>query len=244
MAARASAFDAAGTELWNGTTNILRDAEEHQQDPRLRRDLPSHMTVLLRVFAFHMLDAAYRTSPKREKNTAQRTRSFKLALKSCRMCLEQNELELAIKILERCADHVEAIEGASPLVRLTDASGNDKSQMRMKCLATEFYLLRIMHAWKSERLDLAAHFVKQLNSSNACGSGGLAEKAADLFYEIGNSRLKASDTALAIEWLERALTTLDACDVEQLSDDAADLRLSISAKLGVNYNLHIHESCD
>ena len=231
LAAKASAFDSTGTELWNGTTNILRDTEDPPHEPRLRRDGPNEATVLLRVFAFYLLDVAYRTSPRRTKDVEQRMRNFKVALKTCQSCLSGDELELALKVLEKCSDHVSAVETASPLLRLTNEESDGGAEVRMKPLATEYHLLRIMHSWKSNRLDLAAHFTAKLDFGKV-HSAHLPEKAADLFYEIGKFLLKQSDAKSAGEWLERALRALDACDIEHLSDDAPDLRLSIGAKLG------------
>ena len=231
VAGKASELDAVGTDLWNGTTNLLRDADDNGVDPYVKRDAPTRSNVLLRVFAFQLLDAAYRASSKRAKDAEQRVRNFKLALKACRLCLESDELELAMNVLERCSDHVSAVEDASPLVRLTTDDGDNDRGAKMKLLAAEFYLLRVMHAWKSGRLDVANHFTTKI-SVQAISCTGLPEKAADLFYEVGKSLLKQPDIIAATEWLERASTMLDACEVENLSDDAADLRLSISAKLG------------
>lgn len=231
VASKAAAFDSIGTDLWNGTTNLLRDVEEHQRDPRLRRDAPNKTTVLLRVFAFHLLDTAYQASPKRTRDAEQRTRNLKLALKTCRSCLDSDELALSLKVLEKCSDHVSSVEDGSPLVRLTEQDDDGSGMARMKSLVFEFYLLRVMHAWKSGRLDVAKHFISKLNIKGN-HAVDLPEKAADLFYEVGRSLLKKHDTSGAMEWLERALSTLDVCEVEHLSDTAADLRLSISAKLG------------
>lgn len=231
VAAKAPELDLIGTGLWNGTTHLLRDAEEPEFEQHVRRDAPSRTTVLLRVLAFHLLDTAYHASQKRTKDAEQRMRNFKLALKTCRYCLENSELDLAMRILEICSAHVSTVEDASPLVRLT-ADGEDTSQTaRLKELAVEFYLLRIMHGWKSGRLDVATHFISKLGMESV-RSTNLPEKAADLFYEIGKSVLKQPDVIAATEWLERAWAMLGTCDVEYLSDDAADLRLSISAKLG------------
>lgn len=231
VAQRASAFDAAGTELWNATTNLLRDAEAHAQGPQLRRDAPSRIKVLLRVYAFHLLDVAYHASSKRTKDVQQRIRNFKLALKACQTCLENSELQMSMNILERCSDHVSTVEDASPLLRLSGDDDDGDGITRMKTLTTEFYLLRIMHAWKTGRLDVAKHFTSKLDAQSA-RAAHLAEKAADLYYEIAKHLLKQSDIQGGTDWLDRALASLDVCDVEHLSDDAADLRLSISAKLG------------
>lgn len=229
VTSQAAAFDSMGTDLWNGTTNLLRDVEEHQRNPQLPRDAPCKNTVLLRVFAFHLLDIAYRVSPKRTKDLEQRTRNLRLALKACRSCLDSHELDLSMKLFEKCSDHVSAVDDDSPLVRLTEDDDGGSGVARLKLLASEFYLLRIMHAWKSERIDLAKHFTSKLIPAN--NAGGLPEKSADLYYEIGNSLLRRNDTNGATEWFDRAISMLDSGEVEHLSDTAADLRLSISAKL-------------
>ena len=233
VAAKASQFDSLGTDLWNGTTNLQRDLEEHRRDPRARQGAPSDNVASLRVFGFYLLDVAYRASPKRAKDAEQRLRNFKLALKTSRSCLEQNELELSVKVLEKCSDHVSLVEDASPLVCLTEERENGNGAARMKELTAEFHLLRILHAWKSDRLDIATHLTSKLNLQTAHATC-IPEKAADLFYEIGESLIKQSDTVTATEWFDRALTALDAADFEHLSDDAADLRLSISTKLGIH----------
>lgn len=229
---KASDLDAIGTELWNITTCILRDAEESGPVAPIKRDTPTRATVLLRTFAFYLLDAAYHASQRRTKDAEQRLRNFKLALKTCRYCLDNDELELAMRVLERCSDHASAVDDASPLVRLTEDGAETEQRAKLRELAVEFYLLRIMHQWKSGRLDLATHFTGMLNMQ-AARSTNLPERAADLFYEIGRSVLKQPNVIAATEWLERAAAMLDACDVEHLSDDAAGLRLSISAKLGI-----------
>jgi hypothetical protein len=53
-----------------------------------------------------------------------------------------------------------------------------------------------------------------------------AETLADLFYEIGKDSLKKNNHEVAIRWLERAYDTLGKQDMELLSPEAGELRLS------------------
>jgi hypothetical protein len=53
-----------------------------------------------------------------------------------------------------------------------------------------------------------------------------AETLADLLYEIGKDSLKKNDHEMAIRWLERAYDTLGEQDMELLSPEAGELRLS------------------
>lgn len=220
-----------GCELWNAATNILR-AEETSRDPRVRPNDSPRLVVLLRVFAYLLIDTAQQGCSNRAKNHEQLLRNFKVGLKACRFCLDNGDTELAIKILERCAEHVSVFEAESPLVHITKDDNGDSTRPEIKKLIPEFYLLRMTHAWKSERLDLAEHFFNKLSMSQLADSAHLSEKAADVFYEAGKSLSKKKLVEPASRWLERALAALDACDVERLSHDAGELRLAVVACLG------------
>ena len=102
----------------------------------------------------------------------------------------------------------------------------------MSLLVSEFYLLRVTHAWKSGRFDLAEHFYPKISASRMASDPNGAEKAADEFNEIATDLLKTQFTDDAIRWLNRALSILNACDIEDPSGEFADLRLRIASNLG------------
>ena len=188
--------------------------------------------VLLRVFAFLLLDTAQQASAKRAKDQEQLIRNFRIGIKAGRFCLDKGDTECASQVLERCAEHVRVAEEGSPLVSLTERDGDSGNRTALKSLISEFYLLRVTHAWKSERSDLADHFFKMISISQLADSGNLSEKAASLFCEIGKSLSKKKDVECALLWLERGYSVLNACDLEHLSHDAGELRLAISAAFG------------
>ena len=231
LAGKLGILDSLGSELWNAATNVIRK-DEDQQDAHTGRADNTRLAVSLRVFAFFLIDTASHASSRRTKDQDQRIRNFKIALKACRFCLDKGELELALKVLERCSELISAAEEDSPIVRLSNQTDDSDYRDSMKVLVSEFYLLRMTHAWKSDRLDLAEHFFNKLPGPQLAKSASLAEKAADLFGEAGKSLFKKELVEPAIKWLERALTALDACELERLSQDAGELRLTVTATLG------------
>lgn len=229
LVGKAASFDALGSQLWNIATNILRE-DEAPQDPRRQKADRTRLICILHTFGFFLIDTAHHTSSKGAKDGDQRIRMFKIALKTCRFCLDKDELELAQRVFERCSDDVGAVEEASPVVRLGADQGDDQ-RLCLKPLVSEFYLLRMTHAWKSERLDLADHFASKVQLEDLAASASLAEKAADLFHETGKALYRRQLMKPAAQWWNRALSALDAVDVEQLTQDGAELRLAIAAGL-------------
>ncbi|KAK6396127.1 hypothetical protein LTR65_010237 [Meristemomyces frigidus] len=227
-----TSFDTLGSQLWNAATNIIRD-EENQHDPKISRNDIARLTVLLRTCAFLLIDAAHQTSSRRSKDDDQRVRTFKIANKACRFCLDHEELELALKVLERSSDYVSRTEEEWPIVQIADivGFGHGDHQLALRRLVAEYYLLRMTHAWKSDRFDMADHFFNKLSARELTSSADLAEKAADLFYEAGRSLAASRQPQPTIKWCERALSTLDSSDLESLSQDAPELRLAITGTL-------------
>lgn len=230
LAGKSSAFDTLGSQLWNAATSVIRE-EEDQDGPRAKRNEIARLVVLLRTLAFLLVDAAHHTSSRRTGDRDQRVRTFKLANKACRFCLDHGELELALKVLERCSEYVSQAEEEVPIVQIADVNGGNQGdiQLILRRLVAGYYLLRMTHAWKSARFDVADHFFNKLGTRELTSSAPLAENAADLFHEAGKSLAGKQMSEPAIKWCERALSTLDACDVEDLSQDAPELRLAITA---------------
>ena len=229
----ASELDRVGVELWNAATNILRRNEDGQN----RSDRPARASpigMLLRTFAFFLIDAAYHATSRREKDADQFMRNFKIALKTCRLCLQVGELELADKAIERCSEHVAVCEIDSPIVRISD-SGEDEHCAHRKAMVIEFYLYRMSRACKIDRFDMAEHHFNQIPWDRLSGSQDLSQKAADLFYEVGKLLVRGKTEDTAIVWFERAISALDICAQEHQSQDATELRLSVSSSLGRHY---------
>lgn len=226
LARKSFEYDQQGSSLWNYATKIFR-GHSGGDESSSGVDLP-RFCMLLRAFAFFLLDAAHNTSTRRTKNSDQRIRMFKIALKASRFSLNNNDLDLASKLLESCSKYVSAWDEAAPVIRVTSDDGNAEASV-ISSLTSEYYLFRMAHASKSGRLDLAEHFFLKSGSTDNAGHGSLPELAADLCYEIGRAQILQKRVESALTWLERAYNVLKNEDAACSSLENEDLRLAIVA---------------
>lgn len=228
LASKSSEFDVQGSALWNAATKIVRDlAQDDSNDASAQTiDLP-RVGSLLRAFAFFMLDSAHNPSSRRTKDLEQRVRNFKIALKASRCCLESNAIEVALKILETCSKHVATWEDASPVMRMHNTE-HDSEEFNVSRMLTEYFLLRMLHASRSGRHDLANHFFLKADVRGN-GQSRLSETAAELCYDIGRSQMQERNREHALSWLDRAHGLLDSDNSEFTLTENEDLRLAIVA---------------
>lgn len=228
LARKSLEYDKQGSSLWNAATKIFR-GHSGGDGSSSGVDLP-RFCMLLRAFAFFLLDAAHNTSTRRTKDSDQRIRMFKIALKASRFSLDNNDLDLAFKLLESCSKYISAWDEAAPVIRVTSDDHNDEASL-ISSLTSEYYLFRMAHASKSGRLDLAEHFFLKSGTTDNAGHGNLSELAADLCYEIGRTQRLQKRVENAQLWLERAHKVLNNADAASLSLENEDLRLAIVASI-------------
>jgi hypothetical protein len=82
-------------------------------------------------------------------------------------------------------------------------------------------------AWKQSKLDVAEHMYQKVASSLGTYDSNSAEEFADALFEIGKDLFTKTQFEVAVRWLERAHDVLGEQELERLSDDAGELRLSI-----------------
>lgn len=232
LVGKAPLLDSLGSQLWNAATNLIRE-QEHQNGSNHQHYDGPRLAVLLRTFAFLLVDAAHHASSRRAKDHDQRVRSFKIANKAAKFCLERDDLELALKVFERSAEYVSQTEEDAPIVRIAEATDGrqDELGLTLQRLTCEYYLLRMTHSWRSDRFDMADHFFSKVNPGGFALSASLAEQAADLLHEAGKSLAAKHDEEAAARWCEKALSALDAVEPEDLTPDVTELRLAIVATL-------------
>ena len=204
------------------------DDEESKRTDSKRAGL-TRFGVLLRAFAFFLLDAAHNDS-RRRKDASQTTRIFKIALKAVRCSLDNNDAELGAKLLESCSQYVSAWDEATPIIQMT---GGDSESERIltRRLTSEFYLLRMVHASRS-RLDLAEHFFLKANISGSSEEGlpDVVEMAAEFCYDIGRTLKQNKRLPNSLSWLERAYQLLQNDSSQDIaSAGSEDLRLAVVA---------------
>ncbi|KAI9795239.1 MAG: hypothetical protein M1835_006135 [Candelina submexicana] len=227
-ASRYEELDAQGTALWNLTTRLKRSTEIDEELQELCH---------VRVFAFLLLDCGQQTS----RGTVSSIRFFfalvslslnrsldcvrlqKVALKAAKYCLDQKQLDGALRVLEKAADYEEELSKPTNQLTPEDATAHGT-------LSTEYFLLRTTLSWHQSRFDMAEHMFRKASVDDRHLDPNTAESSADLLFEIGKYHLKNKHYALAVQWLERSYDILHKQDLELLSNDAGELRISIIEK--------------
>jgi outer membrane protein assembly factor BamD (BamD/ComL family) len=82
-------------------------------------------------------------------------------------------------------------------------------------------------------MDTAEHMFAKCKQLSAAHTPTSAETLADLLYEIGKDNLTKRNYETATRWLERAYDALVDQDMEMLSPEASELRLSTMHSIGM-----------
>ncbi|KAK7533968.1 meiosis protein SPO22/ZIP4 like-domain-containing protein [Phyllosticta citribraziliensis] len=221
LASKADIFDRHATELWNFSTRILRD------EPTSRDESRRKLLCLIRVFAVLLLDSA-QTSGRAVKTLDNVIRVLRVALKAAKFCLEQGHLDACTKALERAAHWQD---------EFADQRQDLDSDVReiYDRLTAEYFVLRTAHAWKQSRLDLAEYFYSKSGLDSSHLSPETAEMLADVLFEIGKDLLQKQECEKAVIWLDRAYNVIGEQSIEELTNDASELRLAV-----LNYLIRAH----
>ncbi|KAI8961072.1 SPO22-domain-containing protein [Daldinia sp. FL1419] len=212
---RHTQLDSAGTDLWNWCVQIKREYSG-QTSPASKK-----LLTLSRVFSFLILALAQWG----DHNTpGDLLRLEKLAIKAGRSCIEDGELSYAFMILQKAA-------GYNGLLQNLQARLPDEDSDACRELEVEYFALRIVLAWKEDRLDVADHIYEKVQDCKHATSIASVEKFADSFLEIGKDLTAKKNFLLAVKWLERAHESINSQDLEQLPREIIELRLTVSQAL-------------
>ncbi|KAK9417597.1 putative Meiosis protein SPO22/ZIP4 like-domain-containing protein [Seiridium unicorne] len=207
-------LDLVGTDLWNTCVRLTHNSNEHSAS--VRRAL-----VLTRVLAFQILVLAQGTN----SNEPDRLiRLAKLAIKTGRSCIDANEIDFALLSLQKAVDYNGLLQN------MQDRLSEDEQAICTK-LEAEYFILRTVASWRDGRLDVAEHMYSKSESLRQRLGLASTETLADALFEMANDSLGKRDFSMASKWLERAYELINSQDLEQLSREAIELRLSISQAL-------------
>lgn len=84
-------------------------------------------------------------------------------------------------------------------------------------------------------MDTAEHMYVKCKQLAIALTSSSAETLADLLYEMGKESLSKCQYEAATKWLERAYDTLGEQEMEMLSPEASELRLSTMHGIGMYY---------
>ncbi|KAJ5063293.1 meiosis protein SPO22/ZIP4 like-domain-containing protein [Bipolaris maydis] len=217
--AKQEELDRLGTELWNLAIRLRRDETDVTIQSSDVTATQKRTLSLLRAFSFLLLDSAggHDTKRRQRKNCI---RLMKVALKAARVCIQGDDLATATKVLERAADYQDVLS----------QEGEDKRREEKELaddLRAQYFAVRTTLAWRQDRMDTAEHLFIKCKQLVTTLAPTTAEILADLLYEIGKGALAKRDYSLASRWLERAHDVFDGQDLDMLSPEVGQLRLSI-----------------
>ncbi|KAH7398979.1 meiosis protein SPO22/ZIP4 like-domain-containing protein [Phaeosphaeria sp. MPI-PUGE-AT-0046c] len=217
VGARQDELDRLGTQLWNLSTRLQRDGPAVIGKLKDQNSTKDHVLCLLRTFSFLLLDTA--STPAKRRPQKSCIRLMKVALKAARVCIAFKELSNATKILERAAEYQDVLSKNAEGATCDDSAG-------AKDLRMQYFAVRTTLAWRQERMDTAEHMFAKCKQLSDTPSPDTTGTLADLLYEIGKDSLNKQNYEAASTWLERAYDTLGEQEMELLSPEACELRLS------------------
>lgn len=225
-AAKAPDFDRLGTQLWNVAIRL-----KDQSSPLLKTW--PQFEPQLRVLAYFLLDTAQRSYVKHgsKKSSQNLVRILKTALKATRICIASEALNLCTMLFEKVAEHVEHIQD-SPREHKKDKQESEAEEM-LKELMADYHLLRATLSWKQNKPDNVSYWLgRVLLLPHRSDMLHLAEKKADLTYEVGKAALQKKQFPTAARWLEQSYQVFDDIDPEMLSSELCDLRVVVMIDYG------------
>ncbi|KAI0402376.1 meiosis protein SPO22/ZIP4 like-domain-containing protein [Xylaria palmicola] len=207
-------LNSSGLALWNWCTQAMR--REGDDAPPAR----NRLLCLSRSLAFSMLALAQRG----DDGSPTIINIERLAIKTARSCIANNEFDLGLWALQKAVEY-------NGLLQHPQGSTPEKETHTCSQFEAEYTTLRIVLAWKEDRMDVAEHLYAGLEKLTPHVEITSIEKLADSLFEIGRDMAFKKNSTLAAKWLERSYELINAQDISQLSRDAIELRLAISQAL-------------
>ncbi|PVH94353.1 SPO22-domain-containing protein [Periconia macrospinosa] len=223
VTAKREELDRLGTELWNLSTRLRRERPRASDASCKTRAIS-----LLRVFSFFLLDSATSKMTNATERRSCCIRLMKVALKAAKVCIENQEMLSATKVLERAAEYEDLLGQEAGREKDGDVLIGDR-------LRVEYFGVRMVLAWRQDRMDTAEHMFAKCKQLKPVFTPANAENISDLLYEVGRGLLEKRNYELSARWMERAHDILEEQELEMLSPEAGELRLSIMQSIANCY---------
>ncbi|KAF7947325.1 uncharacterized protein EAE97_004574 [Botrytis byssoidea] len=244
---KAQELDEKATGIWNVATRLKRslpaenntDEDGGSKTCDKRNELRA-VLVMVRMFAFLVLDCANecgnsvahiqagadgdKEKEEGEKFRGNLLRLMRVGIKTGRDCLNDQKIDYAVKVLEKLAGYTGYGE---ELLRTYESSGISEERAACARFTAEYFVLRTLLAWRQDDMQLAEHMFNKSMSSKELFDHATTESLSDTLYEMGKALFEKKQHALSVKWLERAYEVLSGDELDKLSADATELRISI-----------------
>ncbi|KAI1112741.1 meiosis protein SPO22/ZIP4 like-domain-containing protein [Nemania sp. NC0429] len=214
---RHSQLNTAGLALWNWCTQEKRRVVGNDAPPARNR-----FFSLTRVLSFSMLTLAHRNDDSSQRSIIYLER---LAIKTGRSCIAGDEFDFGLWTLQKAAEYNGLLQ------RLQGPLPPEESSLICRQFEAEYSTLRIVLAWKEDKMDVADNLYANLETLIPKLNTTSIEKIADTMFEIGKDLALKNNSILAVKWLEKADELINSQEMGNLSRDAIELRLAIAQAL-------------
>ncbi|KAG9248179.1 meiosis protein SPO22/ZIP4 like-domain-containing protein [Calycina marina] len=214
-ASKCEELDGNGTALWNLCTRLKRN-----YDTGTPQDVPI-ILLLARVFAFMVLYCALEVG---KGTTGNVVRVMRIGIKAAKNCMGREQWDNATKI----CGNIGLMEG---MLRKLDPDLQEGETEIHERLIAEYYILRTALAWKQNNMDLTEHMYGKSTANLTIFDPGTVESLADVLYEIGKDLLDKKEYEGAVKWLGRSNEMVKSQELDKMSTDISELRLSIAESL-------------
>ncbi|SPJ87099.1 related to transcription factors [Fusarium torulosum] len=208
-----------GRRLWNECIKARRRRNDLLQSPSR---LQLHVRARILAFLAHALAREHRRG-KSKDNMQEIIYMMNLSLTLARVCVESSDLEGALLSMAKAANYIERLKG------MENATCDDQAQIRK--IEAEYLTMRCALSWKQGRLDVAEHMFAKADALLHHLDPSSAEQLADTFHCIGTDFSLRKDYDMALKWLRRALGLINEQELERLSTEGLELRMSIHHEL-------------
>ncbi|OBS27664.1 hypothetical protein FPOA_01606 [Fusarium poae] len=224
-----------GRRLWN---ECIR--ERRKNDGILSSSSRIQLQARARVLAFLIHALAKEPRSDNEGSRVQEIASMiELSLALARVCVESSDLNGALLSMTKATDYIDRLKMAD------DTTAEDQEQIQR--IEAEYFAMRCALSWKQGCLDVAEHMYAKADSLLRHVDSSSAERLADTFHCIGSELLSREDHSMALKWLRRALNIIKTQELERLSTEGLELRMSIhheliQALLAIDSEEHLEEA--
>ncbi|PQE27929.1 hypothetical protein CJF30_00009126 [Rutstroemia sp. NJR-2017a BBW] len=137
------------------------------------------------------------------------------------MVPDEKNIEYSKTVLEKVAAYTDILQKAF------EETGTSEEKSICGKLTAEYFVLRTVLAWRHDDMQLAEHMYNKSMNSKDIFDHDTTESLSDALYEIGKESLTKKQYTLAVKWLQRAYEVLNSEDLDKLSANATELRISI-----------------
>ncbi|KAL6357454.1 hypothetical protein LRP88_07621 [Fusarium phalaenopsidis] len=209
----------AGRGLWNACIR-----EKRKQNDVLASPSRSKLLVRTRLFSF-LVNFFARESLRGRKGSVEddAVAIINQGLMLAKICINESDLDAARLGLGKVTKYIDKL-------RQLDAENSIGPGHRLN-IEAEYLTMRCALSSKEDRLDVAEHMYTKADDLLRCLDPFSAEQLADALQDIGTNLSGKGDHEMALKWLRRAHALINCQELERLSTEGLEIRMSIHHNL-------------